>query len=547
MGKAPEWLDEPGLQRLFAATRAVGGEARVVGGAVRDHLLGRAGGDVDLASTLTPEATMELAKVEAWKAIPTGIAHGTVTLVLPERVVEVTTLRHDVATDGRHAVVEYTDDFAADASRRDFTINALSMDADGAVYDYHGGRADLDARRLCFIGHAAARIAEDGLRILRYFRFMAQLGFTGDDAALAACADARGMIAELSGERIAQEMKKLLTAKNPAVALQAMAESGLDHAVTKQAWQLTPLHAVIAREQEAGMTPNPWVRLLALMAPDARESTAHYVAERWKLSRAERAALLFLAGTESTDFRRHSPVLVARARNLRRDATEAEKRLWHCLSRRQTGYFFRRQHPLEGFIVDFICTKHRLIIELDGGQHATATSHDTRRSRVLESKGYRILRFWNHDVLENIEGVISTILAALPPPERGRLGGGDTQAPKAVVDRNDTKGSTPTQPFPFQVEGLKSAQVKEWLRQQPRDWVLGAVLLRGGDAALLALAQHWEVPVFPVTARDLLKAGYTEGPALGAKLKEIEQRWVDSDYTLSKAELLVKSELPDKD
>jgi len=150
-------------------------------------------------------------------------------------------------------------------------------------------------------------------------------------------------------------------------------------------------------------------------------------------------------------------------------------------------------------------------------------------------------------VLENIEGVISTILAALPPPERGRLGGGDTQAPKAVVDRNDTKGSTPTQPFPFQVEGLKSAQVKEWLRQQPRDWVLGAVLLRGGDAALLALAQHWEVPVFPVTARDLLKAGYTEGPALGAKLKEIEQRWVDSDYTLSKAELLVKSELPDKD
>ena len=216
MTTMPDWLMEKPLQQFFAATRAMGGEARAVGGAVRDGVLGVEAYDVDIASTLLPEQTMQLAADQGWKAIPTGIAHGTVTLVLGERIVEVTTLRRDVKTDGRHAVVAFTDRFEEDAARRDFTFNALYQDSAGALYDYFGGIADLATQTVRFIGDAATRIQEDGLRILRFFRFLATHGKPPADAdALAAIGTHKAMIANLSGERIATEMRKITGRRQP--------------------------------------------------------------------------------------------------------------------------------------------------------------------------------------------------------------------------------------------------------------------------------------------------------------------------------------------
>lgn len=294
----PPWLQEPALQRLFAATGAAGGEARAVGGAVRDWLMGRPVGDIDVASSLPPERSMALAQAEGWKAVPTGLAHGTVTLVLPQgegkRVVEVTTLRRDVATDGRHAVVAYTDSFAEDAARRDFTINALSMDAQGRIDDPCGGQADMAAQHLRFIGDAMQRIEEDALRVLRYFRFLAQLGWQPHAPELEACrnAVAQGCIARLSGERIAQEMRKLLAAPAPSRILHAMAAIGLDRALTHEAWRSDVDVPDLAPQLAAYQ---PWVRLLALVHPARREAVAEHVRTRWRLSNKEAAGLLFLA------------------------------------------------------------------------------------------------------------------------------------------------------------------------------------------------------------------------------------------------------------
>ena len=393
MANRPAWLKEAGLQHLFAATRAMGGEARAVGGAVRDFLLGRESGDVDVASSLPPEATMAIAHAEGWKAIPTGLAHGTVTLVLPERVVEVTTLRRDVETDGRHALVEYTDNFAEDAARRDFTINALYMDADGKLADYFGGQKDLQTRSIRFIGDASKRIGEDALRILRYFRFLATHGRPPADAtALLACQEARAQINNLSGERIAAEMRKLLCANDPAYALAQMSGCGLPLLLTESPWVPSQVAALMELERAHHLAVNPWVRLLAMIAPEMRGETAYWVSERWKLSRAEQEMLRALA------------------------------------------------------------------------QHA---------------------------------------------------------AP------------------------LNPAQVKEWLRAEARGQVIGRIALTAlasdeAEAidALIRLAQGWEVPLFPVAAKDLLARGHEQGKALGEALASLEKRWVESDYTLTRAQLL---------
>ncbi|MFM9889072.1 MAG: CCA tRNA nucleotidyltransferase [Rickettsiales bacterium] len=272
----PEWLHEDSLQQLFAATEKAGGQARVVGGAVRDFLMGCEGSDVDIASTLLPERTMEIAAQQGWKAVPTGIDHGTVTLVLPGRVVEVTTLRRDVATDGRHATVAFTDDWREDASRRDFTINALSMDAAGELYDFFDGQADIAAGRVRFIGDANHRIAEDGLRILRFFRFLAGHGKPPADVeALAACTAKKDMIAKLSGERIANEMRKLLQVENPAFALRLMADSGV--AAHVFLGDITPSRMIrlAMLEAQADYQTSVWARVLLLLGVPASAARPH--------------------------------------------------------------------------------------------------------------------------------------------------------------------------------------------------------------------------------------------------------------------------------
>jgi poly(A) polymerase len=205
------WLSNAPTQAIFQALNSQGFEARVVGGAVRNALLGRAVADIDIATTALPEQTTAAARAAGLTVIPTGIQHGTVTVLSAGIAHEVTTLRRDVTTDGRHAVVAFTDDWAADASRRDFTINALYCDAAGAVFDPLGGYPDLCARRVRFIGDPTARIHEDYLRILRFFRFTAEYSDGPVDAAgLAACSQSRDGLSRLSAERIRVEILKIL-------------------------------------------------------------------------------------------------------------------------------------------------------------------------------------------------------------------------------------------------------------------------------------------------------------------------------------------------
>lgn len=386
------FLNETGLQQLFTAVETHGGEARAVGGCVRDYLLGLKGGDVDVACSLPPEQVMQLATSKGWKAIPTGLAHGTVTLVLPERTVEVTTLRRDVKTDGRHAEVVYTDSFEEDAARRDFTMNALYMDFRGAITDFFDGQDDLRARRVRFIGNAGDRIREDGLRILRFFRFLATHGQPpADEIALRACASQHKMLDKLSGERIQQEMKKLLSAAEPAYALAQMSMMAMGEALCGAAWHVPLLQQLLQHEAQQKVPGHAWVRLLAMVNPSQRVAVAAHICNRWRLSRADTQWLEFLT------------------------------------------------------------------------------------------------------------------------------------APEPMT----------TQP-----------QVKEALRHYKREWVEQALLLEALDdpalplANLLAVSRMFEPVPFPVNARDLMVYGFSEGPELGAKLRELEKQWVDSDYRLKKGDLL---------
>jgi poly(A) polymerase len=265
------WMTAPETAAVMAALSAAGGEARFVGGCVRDALLGRKVRDIDIATHEPPERVMNLLARAGIKAIPTGIKHGTVTAVIGARHFEITTLRRDVETYGRHAKVEYTDDWQADAARRDFTMNALFCAADGTVYDPFGGAIDLRARRVRFVGDPEARIREDVLRLLRFFRFHAHYGKPPPDAAaLAACRSLAPLLPTLSGERICAETLKLLGAPQPADVIEGSAPRDL-----------------VPRT-------DPLRRLAALL--DGSEAGALAVATRLRFSNAERDRLIGLAG-----------------------------------------------------------------------------------------------------------------------------------------------------------------------------------------------------------------------------------------------------------
>lgn len=286
----PEWLHWPQTQRLIAAFAAPDAPLRFVGGAVRDTLLEKAVGDVDAATPLLPEATMALLQAAHIKAIPTGLAHGTITAVIDGKHFEITTLRRDVATDGRHAVVEYTDDWQADAARRDFTMNALYLSPAGELFDYFAGETDLEDGHVRFIGDAIQRIAEDYLRILRFFRFHAHYGNGAPDAtALAACADAAPHISSLSGERVQYELLKLLAAPSCSATLQLMhehriIENTLGFAISGIA-MFTRLEQI---ERIAGLSLEPAVRLtgFVLAAPLSEDAPLTRMVERLRLSNA---------------------------------------------------------------------------------------------------------------------------------------------------------------------------------------------------------------------------------------------------------------------
>ncbi|HEX8535589.1 MAG TPA: CCA tRNA nucleotidyltransferase [Allosphingosinicella sp.] len=281
------WRERPGLRPLLAALEAAEGQTRFVGGCVRDTLLGISVSDVDLATRLQPEEVMTRLKRARIRVVPTGIAHGTVTAVLSDGPVEVTTLRRDVSTDGRRATIAYTEDWREDASRRDFTINALSADPEtGEIFDYFGGEADLEARRLRFIGDPLTRIAEDHLRILRFFRFHARFGQGEPDAAaLGACIARANDLMALSRERIADELLKLLALPDPASTVALMVDRGIFAPVLPEfgADGVVRLVELIRREQAADEAPEPVRRLAALLPPDP--SAAAAVAARLRLSK----------------------------------------------------------------------------------------------------------------------------------------------------------------------------------------------------------------------------------------------------------------------
>ena len=265
MTRLPESLmQDPALQSVFDAIHKGGHRAWLVGGAVRNALLDEPVGDLDMATDASPDAVTRLALAAGLKPVPTGIDHGTITVVADGRGFEVTTLRHDVETDGRRAVVAFSDDLAEDAQRRDFTMNALYADRSGTVIDLVGGLDDLRARRLRFVGDPAQRIAEDYLRILRFFRFLAWYGRDADPNAVAACRDGREGLDGISRERIGQEMRKLLMAPDPLPAVRLMADTGVLAKVLPDA---TPdrLHAL--------RSPAPWLaRLTALSQADPSDA-----------------------------------------------------------------------------------------------------------------------------------------------------------------------------------------------------------------------------------------------------------------------------------
>ena len=289
-----ELLADPALGAVLDALP----QARLVGGSVRDVLAGRPVADVDLATPELPDAVMRALASAGLKAVPTGIKHGTVTAVSDHRGFEVTTLRRDVTTDGRHAEVAWTDDWAVDAARRDFTINAMSMARDGRVFDYFGGRDDLAAGRVRFVGEPAARIAEDYLRILRFFRFQARYGRQEPDSeTIAAIQGGVDGLARLSPERVWSEFKRILVAPAPARSIRLMQDLGVLPAIL-------PGADMDGLDRIAAGPADPILRLASLR-PDAG------IAERWRLSGTERERLAAFAGpapdpawTDDADVRR---------------------------------------------------------------------------------------------------------------------------------------------------------------------------------------------------------------------------------------------------
>lgn len=286
------WMRTPGTQAVIAALRGGTAEVRFVGGCVRDAVLGRTiAADIDLATDAAPERVMELIRAAGHKAVPTGIAHGTVTAVIDGKPFEITTLRRDVDTDGRHATVAFTDDWVVDAARRDFTINAMSLTPDGVLYDPFGGRADLEAGRVRFVGQAHDRITEDYLRLLRYFRFHAHFGRGPlDRDALAACRALAPGLGRLSAERVGAELCKLLGAPDPAPSVALMRDTGVLAQFLPQALAIDRLTRLVAAEATLdGLAVDPMRRLAALLCTD--EGGIDDVCDRLRLSNAEGAYL----------------------------------------------------------------------------------------------------------------------------------------------------------------------------------------------------------------------------------------------------------------
>jgi poly(A) polymerase len=288
---AAKWRKKRGMKRLLEALGGGEGLTRYVGGAIRDDLLGLPVRDIDLATRIPPDEVIRRLQGAKIKAVPTGIDHGTVTAVSDGHPFEITTLRRDVSTDGRRATVAFTDDWKEDAARRDFTINALSADPiNGELFDYFGGLADLERRHIRFIGDPLQRIAEDHLRILRFFRFHARFDAGEPDrAALDACTVRANDLMALSRERIADELLKLLEVADPSSTVGIMLDRGILRPILPEVDRLESLEALIAAERAARVAPDALRRLAALIPQDPE--VADDIGARLRLSNKSRKRL----------------------------------------------------------------------------------------------------------------------------------------------------------------------------------------------------------------------------------------------------------------
>jgi poly(A) polymerase len=301
-----DWMTAPATRRVMTAFADAGVEARFVGGCVRDALLGRTVTDIDIATPAPPDRATSILEAAGIAVHPTGVKHGTVTAVADRRPFEITTLRRDVENFGRHARVEFTDDWQADAARRDFTMNAISCSPDGALFDYFGGIDDARAGRVRFVGLPEDRIREDVLRLLRLFRFQAHYGKTTlDAAALAAAGTMAPQLVTLSGERIRNETLRLLVAPDPLPVLTTMRERNVLAHFLPEATQFQRLAALVRLENSAPLVeavkvgPDAIRRLAALLTADA--AVARAVAERLRLSNEDRDRLIALAAFPPLD------------------------------------------------------------------------------------------------------------------------------------------------------------------------------------------------------------------------------------------------------
>ncbi len=331
-----DWFNAPALQLILSLLNREGGEARIVGGAVRNTLMGLPASDVDIATTLTPDVVVTRAIEAGLKTVPTGIQHGTVTLIVDGHPFEVTTLRVDVATDGRHAQVAFGTDWKQDAQRRDLTVNALYADASGQIVDLVGGVADLRAGRMRFIGDATSRIEEDYLRILRFFRFHAWYGEGRPDAdGLRACARLKSGLANLSAERVWAELKKMLGAPDPGRALLWMRQTGVLTEILPESekWGIDAVFGVIESQNALGWPADPLLRLMSIIPPDEARLAA--LAARLKMSGSEKDRLLSWAAQPAIS---EDTADIALKRDLYlRDAGAIEDRLRLQLSRCRTA------------------------------------------------------------------------------------------------------------------------------------------------------------------------------------------------------------------
>ncbi|MEO0636920.1 MAG: CCA tRNA nucleotidyltransferase [Pseudomonadota bacterium] len=365
--EAAAFLQSPSLAAVFDALEGAGGEVRVNGGAVRNALMGEPVADIDLSTDLLPSSVIQAAEKASLKSVPTGIDHGTVTIISGRDAYEVTTLRQDIETDGRHAVVQFGTDWRADAMRRDFTVNGIYADRKGVLTDYVGGLEDIRTRTIRFIGDPAQRIAEDHLRILRLFRFFAWYGpervGRPDADALRAIARAKQELVNLSIERVWNELRKLLAARDPSKALLWMRTTGVLGIILPESekWGIDAIHGLISAEHEHDWSPDALLRLAAIVP--LRSDDVSVMADRLKASNADRKALeeMAILDAPSTDTsietwrdRLYRADRVALARRLKLAAASAAARgdaalVTHFLERHEeVQRYVRPEFPLNG-------------------------------------------------------------------------------------------------------------------------------------------------------------------------------------------------------